>query len=117
MNTVRSTWLGWGFLVVAGGGSYYFAKKSINADRQARHEADMRRKRVTESLERNASSAQSRRNEYQKGADHAGSPSGEAGQDPAPSSHGPEGGAAPAKAKSKFEPSEPYRTKKGDRFS
>ena len=34
---------------IAGGGSYYFAKRSIKADRNARHEAEMKRWQVSES--------------------------------------------------------------------
>lgn len=59
-----------------------------------------------------------------KVADHAASPSGEASQDPAPTRHSPEtegtvvGKGAPAVGeKSKYEPTEPYRSKRGDRFS
>ncbi|MCJ1394516.1 hypothetical protein MMC18_007454 [Xylographa bjoerkii] len=113
MNTIRSTWLGWGVLCIAGGGSYYFAKRSINADRASRHEADMRRKRLTEQLEFNAMH-ESATKTINKAADHAASPSGEASEDPAPTERQP----APEKtAKSKYEPKELYRAKKGDRFS
>jgi len=111
MNTVRSTWLGWGVLCIAGGGSYYFAKRSINADRASRHEADMRRKRLTEQLEFNAIHDPATRKIQHRATDHAASPSGEASEDPAPTERwvGPE--------KSKYEPKELYRAKKGDRFS
>ncbi|KAI5816606.1 hypothetical protein BZA77DRAFT_280486 [Pyronema omphalodes] len=37
MNTVKSFWYGWGALIVAGGGAYYFAKREIDADRRQKH--------------------------------------------------------------------------------
>jgi hypothetical protein len=48
MNTVRSVWLGWGTLMVAGGTAYYFAKKDINAYRR---EQELKGTRGTEFLE------------------------------------------------------------------
>ncbi|KAL9121567.1 MAG: hypothetical protein Q9187_001871 [Circinaria calcarea] len=109
---------GWGFLIVAGGGSYYFAKRSINADKRARHEAGMKRRRLIESLEHSGSTQPvHRRKELYRGADNASSPSTEASHDPAPTRHAPENAGQQANEKSKYEPSEPYRTKKGDRFS
>ncbi|KAJ5517848.1 hypothetical protein N7453_000270 [Penicillium expansum] len=51
MNTIRSTWMGWGTLCLAGGGAYYFAKQSINADRQARFEAEIKRKAQMKQME------------------------------------------------------------------
>ena len=36
MNTRASVAYGWGLLCLAGGGAYYFAKRSINADREER---------------------------------------------------------------------------------
>jgi len=114
MNTVRSTWFGWAGLCVAGGGSYYFAKKSINADKKKRFEADMKRKQIEARMEEeershhHAPPPSSRKGK-------AGGPSGEASFDPAATDHA-EGGGKPAQ-KSKYEPTEPYRTKKGDRFS
>ena|SRR5579859_1206659 len=48
MNTVRSVWLGWGTLMVAGGTAYYFAKKDINAYRR---EQELKGIRRTEYLE------------------------------------------------------------------
>ena len=48
MNTVRSVWLGWGTLMVAGATAYYFAKKDINAHRR---EQELRGVRGTEFLE------------------------------------------------------------------
>ncbi|KAI5284007.1 hypothetical protein KEM54_001652 [Ascosphaera aggregata] len=52
MNTIRSTWVGWGALCAAGGGAYFFAKRSINASRAERHEAVMRAKQEAASKER-----------------------------------------------------------------
>ncbi|MCJ1250679.1 hypothetical protein MMC30_007907 [Trapelia coarctata] len=114
MNTIRSTWVGWGVLIVAGGGSYYFAKRSINADRAARHAEDVKRRRLMESLEYSATAQQAPREKSKQPPDHAGNPSGEASHDPAPTGHALEGDGL---GKSKYEPKEPYRAKKGDRFS
>lgn len=48
MNTVRSVWLGWGTLMVAGGTAFYFAKKDINVHRR---EQELKGIRGTEYLE------------------------------------------------------------------
>lgn len=47
----------------------------------------------------------------------AGDPSREASQDPAPTRHAPEDEAQKAKEKSKYEATEVFRSRKGDRFS
>ena len=74
----------------------------------------MRRKRLTEQLEFNAMHEPAPRKNLPKVTDHAASPSGEASEDPAPTDHQ----VAPERiAKSKYEPKELYRAKKGDRFS
>jgi hypothetical protein len=107
----------------AGGAAYYFAKQSINADRQARWEADQRRKQMTEALEysNRPSPSNTRKNANLNGGppreDHTGSPSQEATSDPAPTRHAPESEGQRVREKSKYEASEPYRAKKGDRFS
>lgn len=116
MNTIRSTWYGWGALAVAGGGAYYFAKRSVNAERKARHEADMKRRRLSDSLE-SSSRPSNHKGNHRRAADNAGSPSTEASHDPAPTKHAPENDGPKAQEKSKYEASEPFRTKKGDRFS
>ncbi|KAL8772759.1 MAG: hypothetical protein Q9209_002104 [Squamulea sp. 1 TL-2023] len=116
MNTIRSTWIGWGTLIVAGGGAYFFAKRSINADKQARHEADLKRRRSTQSIDE-PSAPSSAAKQRQRRADHAGSPSTGASHDPAPISHPPEKGKSKPEEQSKFEAPVPYRSKKGDRFS
>jgi len=48
MNTAKSVWLGWGSLMVAGAGAYYFAKRDINAYRK---EQELKGNRPTEYLE------------------------------------------------------------------
>lgn len=103
-------------LYPAGGGAYYFAKRSVNADRAARHEADLKRRRLTESLEYSAKTAPPKQHQH-KSADHAGSPSMEASNDPAPTRHGRETDSHQEQEKSKYEASQPFRAKKGDRFS
>ncbi|KAF8860352.1 hypothetical protein BDZ45DRAFT_672652 [Acephala macrosclerotiorum] len=118
MNTAKSFWVGWGALCVAGGGAYYFAKKSINADRQARFEADQKRRRMQESLEYSATTQPANSgNGGPARADHSGSPSQEANLDPAPTRHAPDTEGQRVREKSKYEASEPFRAKKGDRFS
>jgi hypothetical protein len=50
-------------------------------------------------------------------SDHSGSPSQEATLDPAPTRHAPESEGQRVREKSKYETTEPFRSKKGDRFS
>jgi hypothetical protein len=50
-------------------------------------------------------------------SDHSGSPSQEATSDPAPTRHAPESEGQRIREKSKYEASEPYRARRGDRFS
>ncbi|EXJ91768.1 hypothetical protein A1O3_00318 [Capronia epimyces CBS 606.96] len=121
---------GWGVLCVAGGGAYYFAKKSINADRAARYEAEQKRKARQYRLEANSfpyndapptkakkAKSQTNSNGETKGLDHAGSPSSEISEDAAPVGHAPVDSEQRVREKSKYEAAEPYRSKKGDRFS
>ncbi|KFY10444.1 hypothetical protein V492_05019 [Pseudogymnoascus sp. VKM F-4246] len=121
MNTIKSFWVGWGSLCVAGGVSYYFAKKSINEDRQNRfQEAEAKRRRLA-SLEHpgygGGGGSSQNTNGSAPGAQSGSSisPSQEANVDPAPTRHDP----PPQKVleKSKYEAAEPYQAKKGDRFS
>lgn len=103
---------------IAGGGAYYFAKQSINADRQTRFEAEQRRRRVQESLEYSATnSAKAGTNGGAPRSDSSGSPSQEATLDPAPTRHAPDSEGQRVREKSKYEAAEPFRAKKGDRFS
>jgi hypothetical protein len=105
-------------ILKAGGGAYYFAKKSINADRAARFEADQRRRQMMESLEYSATTpSASKKNGGPPRSDHSGSPSQEATADPAPTRHAPESEGQRVREKSKYETSEPFISKKGDRFS
>ncbi|KAJ4531914.1 hypothetical protein HRR80_007922 [Exophiala dermatitidis] len=52
-----------------------------------------------------------------KGLDHAGSPSSEISEDAAPVGHAPVDNDQRVRERSKYEAAEPYRSKKGDRFS
>lgn len=116
--------IGWGTLCVAGGGAYYFAKREINADRAAKHEARMKK---SQRLERIESSSIAGQRSHQtdpnsgthnsKALDHAGSPSSEISEDAAPVGHAPENAEQRVTEKSKYEAAEPYRSKKGNRFS
>ena len=52
-----------------------------------------------------------------RGLDHVGSPSSEISEDAAPVGHAPVDNDQRMREKSKYEAAEPYRSKKGDRFS
>ncbi|CAK1366403.1 unnamed protein product [Cercospora beticola] len=119
MNTIRSTFYGWGVLILAGGGSYYFAKKQINKDRderaasieKSRQQAE--RLRAQEQVARDRAMSANSPASATSGAvpvsgDHP-SPSVEATTDPAPTKH--------VEKESRFEAKEPFRSRKGDRFS
>ncbi|KAB5575729.1 hypothetical protein GE09DRAFT_1215483 [Coniochaeta sp. 2T2.1] len=133
MNTVKSFWVGMGSLCVAGAGAYVFAKRGINADRQARLDEHRRKKSMIDSLEysdnvpsRPLSSAtmggsttpsNSNTNGSPVRTDMAGSPSYESNNDPAPTRHAPATEDQRVFEKSKYEASVPFRSPKGDRFS
>ncbi|KAE8827897.1 hypothetical protein PTNB73_06354 [Pyrenophora teres f. teres] len=157
MNTVKSVYpkqrgdvnarnsYGWATLIVAGGGAYFFAKRSINADRAAKAEADRQKRIRIYQLEHGvqnsaptttplnptarAGSTQAAPNSVVRGdgsaAGNAGgngvggesSPSMQASQDPAPTRHAPESEGQRVGEKSKYEANEVYRSRKGDRFS
>ena len=107
--------------------SYYFAKQSINADRQSKLEEQRRKRNMTESLEysnnipnRPLSSATMGGTDTNGGparTDTAGSPSQESSSDPAPTRHAPTTEGQRVIEKSKYESSTPFRSPKGDRFS
>lgn len=131
-------------MIAAGGGAYYFAKKSINADRASKAEADRAKRARQFQLEQahglhgegatssnptispNAvisSNTTAPRTPSDKGAlagqirredEDSGNPSLQASQDPAATRHAPE---TAGKEKSKYEASDVYRSRKGDRFS
>ncbi|EMC94128.1 hypothetical protein BAUCODRAFT_150335 [Baudoinia panamericana UAMH 10762] len=134
MNTIRSVGYGWVVLIIAGGGSYYFAKRSVNADRTERAEAEEKRRqlrermRVQEELSRRSSrvtgtgegattglsNAKRRDNIVLRTGNDNPSPSQQAeGGDPAPVTHEQEEMAR----KGRYEAAEPFRSRKGDRFS
>lgn len=103
-------------MILAGGGAYYFAKRSINADKKARHEADMKRRELLLSAGPDVEAAPPKKKK-RKAVDNMSSPSNEASHDPAPTRHAPEHESQLLREKSKYEASEPYRSRKGDRFS
>ncbi|KAH8664151.1 hypothetical protein BX600DRAFT_512215 [Xylariales sp. PMI_506] len=123
MNTIRSFWLGWGALCVAGGGAYYVAKKQINADRAAKQEELRVKRRMIESLEsqHNVHSqlggSLATGNGTSPRTDPSGSPSQEASNDPAPTRHAPATEGQRVVEKSKYESTQPFTSRKGDRFS
>lgn len=120
----------------AGGGAYYFAKQSINADRAARFEAEVKRKaqlRAVEDQDRRKAATQSptptstagedaslkRANmtQMQNAADDVASPSAEASHDPAPTRHEPMTENERVVEKGKYEAAAPFRPPRGNRFS
>ena len=101
----------------AGGAAYFFAKRSINADRAERYEAEVKRRRIQAQLEYQAPPTSAHQNDRSRASDYAGSPSQEASSDPAPTRHAPENEGQRVREKSKYEASAPFRAKKGDRFS
>ncbi|KAF3770981.1 hypothetical protein M406DRAFT_344428 [Cryphonectria parasitica EP155] len=120
--------LGWGSLCVAGAGAYVVAKRSINADRQARLEEQRKKKSMIESLEYGSDvpskpgssstmgGSVGPRNGGEPNMDPVGSPSREQCE-PAPTRHAPTTEKERVLEKSKYESSTPFRSKKGDRFS
>ncbi|KAJ5575645.1 hypothetical protein N7535_002571 [Penicillium sp. DV-2018c] len=132
MNTIRSTWVGWGTLCLAGGGAYYFAKQSINADRQARFEAEVKHKAHMKRMEEEhsrkalpgntpspdgATLQRAHMARHQNATDDGTSPSVEASSDPAATRHEPLTEADRVVEKSKYETAQPYRPPSGNRFS
>ena len=154
-------------MIVAGGGAYYFAKKSINAERAAKAEAD-RQKRIqqynleqqymyapssstsgaaplpssasspppsssskpsasqtapgsvtSELGKRRSETAAANKDWQHQGAatDDTAKPSQEASADPAPTRHAPVDEEGRTAEKSKYEASDVFRSRKGDRFS
>ncbi|KAF2769736.1 hypothetical protein EJ03DRAFT_351008 [Teratosphaeria nubilosa] len=116
MNTRASVAYGWGVLIVAGAGSYYFAKRSINSDRAERAEAAERRRQQIERMRIQEASSRTPVASTKKVEAIAGdnpSPSKVGQVDPAPVTHAQEQDAI----RGKFEAAEPFRSRKGDRFS
>ncbi|CCU82078.1 hypothetical protein BGHDH14_bgh06841 [Blumeria hordei DH14] len=107
MNTVKSFWVGWGALCVAGGGAYYFAKKSINAEKMERFEAEQKRKRL--------------QNSFGNPPPRTALLDGNSSQNPitSPALHGQDTttGQKDAEEINKIEPKQQFRSLKGDRFS
>ncbi|KAI4211904.1 MAG: hypothetical protein LQ351_005395 [Letrouitia transgressa] len=106
----RSTWIGWGSLIIAGGGAYYLAKRSINADRKARHDAELMRQRAAyESLNNVARDPppKQRRRKIRNSSDTTT----EANQ------NNQESNVIPDQEKPKYQATKLYRTKRGDRLT
>lgn len=148
---------GWGTLIVAGGGAYYFAKRQINADRAMKADREAQKRMAQYQLEqayaqqtpqapqapkptpagmpayagkpytpsppRSTTAELARLKEgredkdWHLGHDEAANPSQEANSDPAATRHAPEDEAQKMREKSKYEASDVYRSRRGDRFS
>lgn len=87
----------------------------MKADRNARHEADMKRRRVNESLEYKPSPPLSKK-QHKPPADNAENPSTEASDESASIKHAQENHEQKTEGK-RYEASQPYRARKGDRLS
>ncbi|KAF2725167.1 hypothetical protein K431DRAFT_239180 [Polychaeton citri CBS 116435] len=111
MNTIRSVGYGWAWLIVAGGGAYYYAKKSVNRDREERAMTDQRRRAAQQKLRDMEYYEQSQASKTRPGGSRPSIAKAE-GQDPAPVEHGQE-----SPPRGKFETADPFRSRKGDRFS
>lgn len=104
--------------MLAGGGAYVFAKRSVNADKKARHEEEMKRRRLKDALDAEFyAKPPSAKQGHNKPRDHASSPSTEASHDPAPTEHPLENRDHKAQEEGKYVATKPYKSKKGDRFS
>ena len=110
--------------ITAGGSAYYFAKRSITEERNTKYRLQEERNRRNAYLESQARAETNGSSGYgnsHNGSpahhDTTGSPSSEANNDPAPTRHAPQSEQQRLSEKSKFEASEPYRSRKGDRFS
>lgn len=138
MNTINSVYYGWGFLILCGGGSYYFAKRSINADRHSRASAENERRQ-----KHNRQIAQATHNKIGGGQGSQSGISAVTGGGAGARGKGTDAGAAGRKLEgmksgerkveerdrkreeerdvedrgSEFEAQRPFRSRKGDRFS
>lgn len=118
----------------AGGGAYYFAKQSINADRAARYEAEIKRKAQMKAMEAedrrqtatsvptpvpsdDPSLKRANMTQFQNAPDDVASPSAEASHDPAPTRHEPMNDNDRVAEKGKYEAAAPFRPPRGNRFS
>lgn len=100
--------------MAAGGGAYYFAKRSVNADRTARHEEIMKRQRIYDNPRSNEArdAAVQPKKEKEQAENSRKKPNQETpailDTNPAPETDD---------SINKFVPAKPYRSRKGDRFS
>ncbi|KNG51847.1 putative SET-like protein [Stemphylium lycopersici] len=113
---------GWATLIVAGGGAYFFAKRSINADRAQKAEMDRQKRARIYALEQGLETSQPPTTPLNPTARPGSTrseanPSMQANQDPAPTRHAPMDEGQRVGEKSKYEASDVYRSRKGDRFS
>ena len=105
-------------MMLAGGGAYVFAKRSINADKKARHEEELKRRRLKDTLDAEFSAKPpSPKQGHKKPHDHAHSPSTEASHDPAPTEHPLDNEENKAQEERSYLATKPYKSRKGDRFS
>lgn len=105
---------------MAGGGAYYFAKKQINADRADRYSKERLKQERLRRLESSKILSGDSTIPKPKKTSHdpqSLDPSHAASADPAPVEHASESAGQGTREKSKYEAAEPFRSKKGDRFS
>ncbi|KAI9726076.1 MAG: hypothetical protein M1828_002084 [Chrysothrix sp. TS-e1954] len=116
MNTIGSVYYGWAWLIVAGAGSYYFAKRSINKDRDARYAEQQKKKMEQNRLrtENELLAAARRKRDQEAEARGERPPKREADEDGEIVKGAKELNAVD---KPRWEATQPYRSPKGDRFS
>ena len=105
-------------MLQAGGGAYVFAKRSVNAEKKARFEEELKRRRLKDALDiefyaKPPSPTQGRRTPH----DRVNSPSTEASHDSAPTEHPLEDGGHRVQEEENYLATKPYKSKKGDRFT
>lgn len=86
-------------------------------NRIARLESSAHRETGTKTKSKSANSKSETSSSSVRGLDHAGSPSSEISEDAAPVGHAPVDDQQKMRERSKYEAAEPYRSRKGDRFS
>ena len=95
-----------------------FAKRSVNADKKARHEEEMKRQRLRDALDAEFyAKPASPKQTHKRPHDYANSPSTEASHDPAPTERPLENGVHKAEEVGNYIATKPYKSKRGDRFS
>ena len=90
----------------------------MNADKKARHEEDLKRRRLMDALDAEFNAKPpSPKQGHKKPHDHVNTPSNELSHNPTPAGHTPEIGRHKGEEEHNYVAAKPYKSKKGDRFS